>query len=228
MKVLFLGEGLPGSGNYLAAILRWSGMEFKHCPDLAQISPALLRQRYEAVILSDYRYSNWTRSGVRWLESAVQQGMGLMMIGGYASFTGLVGHYAGTAIEKLLPVRCVPGDDRVNRPAVLQGGRWPSVVVNGYHRCRPKPGSQTVLGFRDLMFKAQNPVLAGNHPALVLGQSGSGRTAAFLTDCAPHWAGGLVDWGAKRVRVRVGQDTVELGETYLRFFSEQIRRLSKA
>ena len=41
------------------------------------------------------------------------------MIGGWASFTGLVGGYAGTAIEKLLPVRCVPGDDRINWAADL-------------------------------------------------------------------------------------------------------------
>lgn len=228
MKILFLGEGeLSGPARYLAAILRWSGLPFDHQPDETPIPHAWLKRRYDAVILSDYRADAWTKASTRWLVEAVHAGTGLMMIGGWASFTGLVGKYRGTDIEKLLPVQCLPGDDRLNRPAVLMGRGIRPVVVCGYHKVRPKVGTQTILNFNALNFSQQGPTLGSAYPALVLGKAGAGRTAAFMTDCAPHWAGGLVDWGNKRIRISLGpNNTVEVGETYLRFFRRLINRVS--
>lgn len=57
-------------------------------------------------------------------------------------------------------------------------------------------------------------------PMLVLGQYGRGRTAAFAGDVAPHWVGGLVDWGDpdKRVTQSVGQGFIEVGNHYATFF----------
>jgi uncharacterized membrane protein len=222
MKVLFMGENdLTGAGRYLAAVLKWSKISFKHLPDKAPL-PAAWRSRYDAVLLSDYRYAGWTPASREWLTRSVNRGTGLMMIGGWASFTGQTGKYAGTAIEKLLPIDCLPGDDRVNRPAVLQTP-GSSVVVCGYHRSRPKAGARVELAVRDLRFQRGRPVLGRRHPALVLGQAGKGRTAAFLTDCAPHWAGSLVDWGSQRVRVEVSRNNVvEVGSNFLKFFRRWI------
>jgi uncharacterized membrane protein len=117
------------------------------------------------------------------------------------------------------------GDDRTNAAALLISGER-SPVVCGYNRVVAKKESQTILEFRDLLFKQGRPTLGKVHPALVLGQAGCGRTAAFMTDCAPHWAGSLVDWGNRRITVRCGRtNAVEVGNHYLRFFSRLIQGL---
>ena len=51
---------------------------------------------------------------------------------------------------------------------------------------------------------------------LVLGTHGQGRTAALTTDLAPHWVGGLVDWGdGERVKAQAaGGFEIEVGNFY--------------
>ena len=220
MRVLYLGEdSLNGAGKYLAAALKWSRLSFDYVPNRQPIPPALIKRRYSAVLLSDYGAKNWSDPGAQWLKRTLSQGTGLVMVGGWASFTGLVGGYARSPIGELLPVRCLPRDDRVNRPAVLLGDRL-IAVVNGYHRCRVRAGSRVRLNFRDLILKRMGVVLGRKSPALVTGSYGQGRTLAFLTDCAPHWAGGLVDWGTRRVNAKIDRQTsVEVGEAYLRFLN---------
>jgi hypothetical protein len=221
-KVLFLGEGgLAGPARYLGAFLKYARLPFDHVDDQVRIPEAWFKRHYSAIVLSDYRYACWTPAGRRWLIDQVNKGTGLLMIGGWGSFTGLVGGYAGMDIENLLPVRCIPKDDRVNRAAVLIGKKLKPVMVCGYNKARPKPGTNTAMVFRHLDFKNGSPRLGAQIPALVLGQHGKGRTAAFLTDCAPHWAGELVDWGRKRVSVKVAPgNVVEVGDLYLKFFRQ--------
>ena len=229
MNVLFLGEGdLSGAARYLAAILTWAKIPYDHRPDEARLPKRWRGSHYDVVILSDYRYASWTPCAKEWLlEQVTVRGTGLLMIGGWASFTGLVGGYAGTDLERLLPVTCVRGDDRVNRSAMLMGAGNPPVVC-GYHRAKPKPGTQIPYVFRDLIYKNGRVTLGVPQPALVLGRAGRARTAAFLTDCAPHWAGGLVDWGRRRVSVKLGRyGTVEVGEQYLRFFRSLFQLVAK-
>ena len=55
-------------------------------------------------------------------------------------------------------------------------------------------------------------------PLLVVGEYGCGRTAALATDVAPHWVGGLVDWGDQRVVQNVGSGFIDVGNWYARFF----------
>ncbi len=54
-------------------------------------------------------------------------------------------------------------------------------------------------------------------PLLVLGVFGQGKTAAFATDVAPHWVGGLVDWGNHRITQTVGDGFIEVGNHYAQF-----------
>jgi uncharacterized membrane protein len=231
MRVLFLGEeDLYGSGRYLAAILRWSKIPFDHRADQSPIPRAWQRRTYDLFILSDYRASSFDPSTVRWLTHEIQEkGTGLLMIGGWASFTGLVGHYAGHPLEDLLPVRCIPNDDRVNRSALLRGiVSSKPIIVCGYHRTRAKPGTKTVLQFREVSGSQEKLTLGKKYPALVLGRAGKGATAAFLTDCAPHWAGGLIDWGTRRIIVSVKSGvSVEVGNQYLSFFKSLIHQLRR-
>lgn len=237
MRILFLGEGsLDGPARYLAAVLRYAGISFDHRPDGAKIPKAWRQPQYAAIVLSDYRYSSFTPCARDWVECAVTRGTGLLMIGGWASFTGLVGGYSGSSIEKMLPVRCLTKDDRANwasgsvvvratKHAVSEGLNFKvPPVVCGYHRAETKPGTKTVLSLRDLSLNHEKPSLGKPHPLLVLGQYQEAKTAAFLTDCAPHWAGGLVDWGRRRVRVSVAPDVrVEVGDQYLKFFTRLVR-----
>ena len=241
-RVLFLGEtSLPGPARYLAAVLKWGGFAFDHREDHSPIPPSLLGRRYGCFILSDYPHKSFSKRTEAWLCRQAEEGAGLLMIGGWASYTGLVGGYGGTGVEELLPVRCVTPDDRVNCPGgsvvarrrnhpVLAGLSFsPPPVVCGYNRVRAKPGTATILDLRDLRYSSGRPSLSPAHPLLVLGKAGLGRSGAFMTDCAPHWCGGLVDWGARRVTVRLGRGlSVELGSQYLRFFSQLIRWLAGA
>ncbi len=222
-RILFLGEGEPaGPARYLAAILTAAGVRFDHQPDQKPLPRAWMNRGYAGLVLSDYRASSWTPHGSRWVARQVERGAGLLMIGGWASFTGQCGGYRGTALEALLPVRCLAGDDRVQRAAIWDGLARPPVIC-GYQRCQPRAQSRVDLYFRDLNYSNGGFVLGARHPGLVRGGYGAGKTAAFMTDCAPHWAGTLVDWG-KKVRVRVpGAGPVEVGDRYLRFFGGLIK-----
>lgn len=238
-RILFLGEGsLHGPARYLAAILRWSSMSYDRFEDEEEIPKGWFKRHYDAIIFSDYRYAGFTVGSESWLVQQVDEGAGLLMIGGWASFTGLVGRYKGSSIENLLPVSCVHGDDRVNRASgavllsvkeaahpVIKNMNWSKPpVVCGYHHIQVKEKTTTVLAFHDLDFTDGIPRMGASHPALVIGSAGQGRTAAFLTDCAPHWAGGLVDWGDQRVTVKLGRhNVVELGDQYLKFFSQLLK-----
>jgi len=226
-RILFLGEGtLQGPARYLSAILTWAKFRFDHLPDQNPVPLSWLDRPYRAVILSDYRYSSWKPAARKRLIERIQDGMGLLMIGGWASFTGKVGGYAGTDLEKLLPVRCIPKDDRLqNAGGALLLPNAHAPMVCGYHRAIPKPGTKIENVFKDVLFRNGKLTLGPAKPALVRGHYGRGKTAAFLTDCAPHWAGGLVDWGHQRVRVRFDHDIVEVGDGYLRYFSRLIKSL---
>ena len=122
------------------------------------------------------------------LKSYVEAGGGLGMIGGYLSFQGIEAkaNYAGTPVEEALPVRMQRHDDRVERPdgataeTVRAGhpvvsdidGPWPPFL--GYNRVEADDDARTLVDVAD-------------DPLLVVGDHGDGRTAAFTSDCAPHW-----------------------------------------
>lgn len=118
----------------------------------------------------------------------VEAGGGLIMVGGYLTFTGIEAkaRWAGTPVEEALPVTMLTVDDRVEAPAgatplVRQPDHpavaglpteWPALL--GYNRVEAKPGADVV-------------VAVGDDPLIVTGVHGSGRSAAFTSDCGPHW-----------------------------------------
>ncbi|MBA6434460.1 glutamine amidotransferase [Streptomyces sp. GMR22] len=144
------------------------------------------------------------------LRGWVADGGGLLMVGGYLSFTGFEGKaaYRNTALHEVLPVELLPEDDRVELPAggrpsavgighpALGGvtGPWPPLL--GYNRVRPRPGAEVLATL-------------GGDPLVAVAEYGAGRSAVFTSDCSPHWApaafceqwdgyarvfGGLVEW----------------------------------
>jgi uncharacterized membrane protein len=118
----------------------------------------------------------------------VRAGGGLVMVGGYLTFAGIEGRarWAGTPVEDVLPVTVAVLDDRVEvssgvEPAVhlpdhpIVAGmptRWP--VLLGYNRVTPRPGADVV-------------VAVGHDPLIAVGSVDLGRSAAFTSDCGPHW-----------------------------------------
>ena len=77
--------------------------------------PAL--DTFTAVILNNIAYGQLPTGFARGMDAYVKNGGGLIMVGGESSL-GL-GHYAGTAIEKVLPVRLVPPQKEEQRTAML-------------------------------------------------------------------------------------------------------------
>jgi uncharacterized membrane protein len=91
----------------------------------------------------------------------------------------------------------------------------------------PKAGAEVLLTLRRIESigkgKVEGVRLAeAEHPLLVVGKYGNGRTLAFTTDLSPHWVGGMVDWGKERKEV----DGTELGDLYLKFGCQILKWLA--
>ncbi len=156
--------------------------------------------RYQLVILSDcgsntlllhpdtFVLSQPTSNRLVALHDYVAKGAALLMIGGYMSFQGIDGkaRYCGTPVETALPVLMQATDDRVEvpqglRPQAMQpqhpiltgiDGPWPAFL--GYNRFSARPEAQVILQ-------------AADDPFLVVWDYHAGRSAAFASDCGPHW-----------------------------------------
>ena len=129
------------------------------------------------------------------LRDWVSAGGGLVMVGGWMSFSGIDGRarYHDTPLEQALPVTCTPWDDRAERPEgvvpdvaaahpVLDGVPEPWPFFLGYNKVKPREEAEVVLSF-------------GADPLLALWEHGDGRAAAFTSDCAPHWGPpGFLEW----------------------------------
>lgn len=188
----------------LTTALTAAGHTITHLPNhLAPTQfPATLQElgNYEVVILSDipadtvllhpdtFERGQRTVDRLQLLSSWVSGGGGLLMVGGYMSFSGFEGkaRYQNTALAEVLPVTMLGYDDRIEAPAgvvarplashaVLAGiaGAWPPLL--GYNRVEGRADALTLLA-------------VGDDPLLVVNQYGRGRSAAFTSDCSPHWA----------------------------------------
>ncbi|WP_152048689.1 glutamine amidotransferase [Aureimonas psammosilenae] len=179
--------------------------------DFPQTIEAL--EAYDAVILSDigantlllhpdtWIHSKTTPNRLKLLREYVERGGALLMFGGYYSFQGINGgaRYRKTAVEEVLPVSCLPVDDRVEVPEgfapvvtgdtshpILQGlgTDWP--VLLGYNEVELKPGAEVL---------ATVSTEYGSQPLLVTGTYGKGRTVVWTSDVGPHWLPGeFIRW----------------------------------
>lgn len=165
-------------------------------------------QAFDVVVISDigsnsfllpdetFLRSEKSPNRLRLVADYVGRGGGLVMVGGYLSFTGIDGkaRFGMSPLADVLPVTLLPHDDRVEesngvKPDVLDlthpvlGGipaDWPPLL--GYNRVVAKPEAAVVARL-------------GDDPLLVVGEYGRGRAIAFTSDLAPHWAPPeFVDW----------------------------------
>ena len=123
------------------------------------------------------------------LAAWVGRGGGLLMVGGYLSFTGFEakGAFRQTAIAEVLPVEMLAEDDRVERPAgvVATIDQGAHAIVSGVGETWPH-----LLGYNKTILKSDSELLVsvGADPLIAVKEVGEGRTAVFTSDCAPHWA----------------------------------------
>ena len=189
----------------LISALREHGLEVDYLPNHAVVEhfpydADTLLAKYDAVILSDLPSDSLLLPRAVFVEGQtrpnrlsaigdfVNRGGGLLMVGGYMSFSGFEGRarYGMTPLADVLPVELVHWDDRVEVPegvvplvkephVVVEGihGEWPHLL--GYNLTRARAGAEVVLA------------AGSGDPLLVVDARGAGRVAAFMSDCAPHW-----------------------------------------
>ena len=181
--------------------------------------------KYEVVILSDigsntlllhpdtFEKSIPTTNRLKLIKEYVKDGGGFLMIGGYLSFQGIDGkaRYKNTPIEEVLPVKLKSIDDRIEVPE----GMNPKVTKNHEITKGLSKNWPMFLGYNQFKAKSDSKVLAKwkEDPFLVINEYQKGRTAAFASDCAPHWGspefvkwdeydklwGQLISWLAKEI-----------------------------
>lgn len=233
--ICYLGDDdLSGAAGYLAAVLAHARLEYEHVPSRCKVPDDLVTRGFRAYILSDYPAAGFSLVQLARLADAVAQGAGLLMIGGWESYFGRTGEYRGTPLEKVLPVYLAQYDDRVNCPQgcvlrqirrhpVVDGLPWDSPpVVAGFNRLAAKPEARTLLVGARLRIMDKVHELEFSEvevaPILVVGKYGQGRTAALACDVAPHWVGGMVDWGQGRIVQHLPDGGfVEMGPAYAEF-----------
>lgn len=196
--------GYEEGAEQLIAVLREEGMQVDYMPNhlIVEHFPydaAELAGKYDVVVLSDAPADSFLLPQAVFVKGErrpnrlavigeyVNNGGGLLMVGGYMSFSGFEGRgrFSLTPLADVLPVEMLIHDDRIEAPQgvvpiasaehpILEGlpEEWPYFL--GYNRFRAKENAQTILG------------VAGD-PFLVVGEHGSGRVAAFASDCSPHW-----------------------------------------
>jgi len=185
-------------------------VDYLPCHDAGSNFPDTMEdiEAYDTVILSDIGYntlaippstfSDFERQPNRLdlIQEYVQSGGSLLMIGGYMSFQGVKGEggYQNTSIEEVLPVSLEPFDDRVERSE----GAVPEYVDSDHPITGDLPKKWPhFLGYNSVTADADAKVLVtiNDDPLLVVGEHGDGRSAAFTSDCAPHWGSpAFTDW----------------------------------
>jgi uncharacterized membrane protein len=193
-----------GAGEFLAALDRVGfSVTYVRAHEISARFPKTAEEldAFDVVVLSDIGSNSFQLPDETFLRSErspnklavladwTRGGGGLVMIGGYMSFTGIDGRarFGMSPLAKVLPVTMLDHDDRIevsdgvkaefDQPdhPVLGGtpAEWPLLL--GYNRIVPKPDATVVAR-------------TGDDPLLVVGNAGSGRSVAFASDLAPHWA----------------------------------------
>lgn len=242
MKILFAGENPGGSANYYMAAFNWMKARVTHVPSGQSLPPKLLNQDFDAYIFSDFSKGGLSAEAERKVVERVGNGAGLGMIGGWGSFQGPFGLWRNSRIEQWLPVQCMDSDDRVNYPQ----GAYPVLknphpilgkislenppMICGLNRFKARKDAVVVLSAAPVSAKASGKLklkLQAEVPFLVASSGSRIRASALATDLAPHWCGGFVDWGPKRMKLPVNPRVrVEVGNIYVDFIAGMVRWLA--
>ncbi len=241
-SILYCGDtNLDTAAAYLGGLLHVWGVPFDYIPSDVPLQRSDLDPPRRLVILSDYPAERISLELHQCIQGMVRHGTGLLMIGGWESFHGLGGDWDSTPLGEILPVSISQADDRLNsdQPIVLRAGEEHPITrglpwenhppyIGGLNRFGPRSDAKTILTGDRLGLVRQpdgqwQATILETIPVLVVGEYEQGRTAALATDVAPHWVGGLVDWGEERVTGQApGAEAIEVGNFYAQFFQQLI------
>ena len=157
-KICYLGDGhLQGAAAYLAGILLHHGISFDHVPSAESPPGDFASKPYAAYVISDYPSAQLGHAAMQHIAARVEQGAGLVMLGGWESFHGLLGEYHESPLAGVLPVVMQSCDDRRNffQPcliekvtdhAILAGLPWDQPAgIGGINLVTARPDAETVL-----------------------------------------------------------------------------------
>ncbi len=216
-------------GQVFLDALRASGIHVTYirAHEISQAFPTTAEdlQRFDVVVISDvgsnsflltdetFLRSQPTTNRLSLLAEFVKAGGGLVMVGGYMSFTGIDGRarFKMSPLAPVLPVTMLDYDDRVEVPE----GFHATIETPNHPALGSTPAEWPILlGYNRIVAKPDATVVArcGQDPILVAGEVGLGRSIAFASDIAPHWAppqflawkhygglwSGIVRWAASR------------------------------
>ena len=201
--VFHTSEYVEGGTDFIRKLIDM-GMEVDYVPahkiDNEVPNSADGYKKYDVVIISDVGANSFllgketfteSKIGPNKLEamrSYVANGGGLLMIGGYMSFTGIdaKARYGESPLKDCLPVKMLSYDDRVEVPQGITPKKtgehsitkelnkhWPNLL--GYNRVVAKENTNTLA-------------VVGENPLLVISKYKKGKSAVFTSDLAPHWA----------------------------------------
>ncbi len=239
-KILYCGdEDLNHAAKYLACVLSYLNHKYDYVRSDDKI-PKKYNRPYALVILSDYPSARWSKTALQALKDNIYAGSSLLMIGGWGSFSGNDGNYATTSLAEVLPVKIKIADDRRQGSVAYRIRRTTTKknfaklnfnyapTIAGFNSVQLKKTAHQILAVDTLQNnpKTKQLVTQSSSPLLAYGQYGLGRVAALMTDLAPHWSGGFVDWGHKRQDLKIAPKIgVNVGAHYIQFIEELIGSL---
>ncbi|NQX56989.1 hypothetical protein HQN86_25445 [Pedobacter panaciterrae] len=121
----------------------------------------------------------------------VYNGGGLMMLGGWLSFSGVQAKsgWGRSLLNSVLPVDCLLVEDLVESSA-----GFTAEVVNPEHpavKGLPWDKFPPIFGYNEVSAKPDAEILVRvketGHPLVVAGEYGKGRLFTYMSDPAPHW-----------------------------------------
>lgn len=234
VRILYAGDSpVGGAANYLLGILGSLRVYVKHLPPSEKMTASLLKKNWDLIILSDYSAKQISSACQKQILQQTKEGCGLLMIGGWGSFSGPFGKWKGSLLETVLPVICKAGDDRTNFPGgasvcLKNSGsflksRWfqNTPAICGMNHVFPKSNSKILLTAKKILSDGKKIRFdSKEYPLLIVSQNQTNRVAALTTDLAPHWCGGLVDWGTTTEKLPVNSKIqVQVGNYYIAFVS---------
>ena len=208
--VFHTSEYVEGGTNFIEQLEK-QGMEVHYVPahkiETEVPDEAAHYKPYDVVIISDvgansfllgrktFNQSKVVPNKLQAMSTYVKEGGSLLMVGGYMSFTGIdaKARFGQSPLRECLPIVMSDYDDRVEIPeGIVPLKTQEHPITEGLPEKWP-----LLLGYNQFSAKEHTQILAtvGKDPLLVIGKYGKGRTAAFASDLAPHWAPPeFVDW----------------------------------
>jgi uncharacterized membrane protein len=182
-----------GPGGYEAILNDYDVIVFSDFEGkLFQLSPEFFdRQKFGKSILT-------FPDRIRLTKEAVEQGKGMMFLGGWYSFTGENGKggWGRTMLRDILPVKCLDHEDLIESTE----GYFPLITEEGVKKFRSMIIDEIppILGYNQTIEIDEGEVLMRvaetNDPLVALRQYGKGKVLAYTSDPAPHWGLNFVYW----------------------------------